>query len=124
GLIACTGNTGCKWSATDTREHGMALLDHLSKRLKLDQPVNIHLTGCPNSCAQHYIGDIGLQGVKVNAGGQSVEGYNLVFGGGFGETSAIGKEVFKGISFAEIPGLLEHALRVYLQRRQSGESFA
>jgi len=42
----------------------LALVDYLNKRVKLDQPINIHLTGCPNSCAQHYIGDIGLQGVK------------------------------------------------------------
>ena len=124
GLVACTGNTGCKFAATDTKGQAVALATHLNKRVQLDQPINIHLTGCPNSCAQHYIGDIGLQGVKVNAAGSSVEGYNIVFGGGYGENAAIGKEVFKGISFNEIPKLLEHALKVYLARRQSGESFA
>ena len=124
GLVACTGNTGCKYSATDTKGQAVALAAHLSKRVRLDQPINIHLTGCPNSCAQHYIGDIGLQGVKVNAAGSSEEGYNIVFGGGFGADAAIGKEVFKGISFAEIPKLLEHMLKVYLRRRQPGESFA
>jgi ferredoxin-nitrite reductase len=95
----------------------------LNKRIKLDRPINIHLTGCPHSCAQHYIGDIGLQGVKVNVAGESVEGYNIVFGGGSGQGAMIGKEVFKGISFSEIPGLLERALQTYLQRRQPGESF-
>jgi len=124
GLIACTGNTGCKWSATDTKGHALALVEQLKKRVTLDQPINIHLTGCPNSCAQHYIGDIGLQGVKVNAGGESVEGYNLVFGGGFGADAAIAREVFKGISFAEVPKLLEHVLKTYLGRRQSGETFS
>jgi len=65
-----------------------------------------------------------LQGVKVNAGGESVEGYNLVFGGGFGADAAIAREVFKGISFAEVPKLLEHVLKTYLGRRQSGETFS
>ena len=124
GLVACTGNTGCKFAATDTKGQAVALAAYLNKRMQLDQPINIHLTGCPHSCAQHYIGDIGLQGVKVNVSGSSVEGYNIVFGGGSGADAAIGKEVFKGISFAETPKLLEHVLKIYLQRRNSGESFA
>ena len=78
GLIACTGNTGCKWASTDTKGQAVAIGERLSRRLQLDQPINIHLTGCPNSCAQHYVGDIGLQGVKVNLNGASVEGYNIV----------------------------------------------
>jgi ferredoxin-nitrite reductase len=124
GLVACTGNTGCKFAATDTKGQAVALANYLSKRAPLDQPINIHLTGCPNSCAQHYIGDIGLQGVKVNQGGSSVEGYNIVFGGGFGTEAGIAREVFKGIPFSEIPALLEHVLQVYLHRRQSNQSFS
>jgi ferredoxin-nitrite reductase len=122
GLVACTGNTGCKWAATDTKGQAIALAEHLNKHVRLEQPINIHLTGCPHSCAQHYIGDIGLQGVKV-AGGSSGEGYNIVFGGGSGANSGIAKEVFKGISFGEVPALLERVLKVYLNQRQSGESF-
>jgi ferredoxin-nitrite reductase len=121
GLVACTGNTGCKFAASDTKGHALALAAHLNKCVQLDQPINIHLTGCPNSCAQHYIGDIGLQGVKVSSGG---EGYNIVFGGGCGANAAIGKEVFKGISFGEVPMLLERVLKMYLERRQPNESFA
>jgi ferredoxin-nitrite reductase len=124
GLVACTGNTGCKYAASDTKGNAVALGEHLNKRVQLDQPINIHLTGCPHSCAQHYIGDIGLQGVKVNVASASVEGYNIVFGGGYGANAAIGKDVFKGISFAEVPVLLERVLKVYLQRRQPNESFA
>jgi ferredoxin-nitrite reductase len=124
GLVACTGNTGCKWASTDTKGQAVALGEYLNRRVTLDQPVNIHLTGCPHSCAQHYMGDIGMQGVKVNAGGSSVEGYNIVFGGGFGHTQAVARQVFTGISFNEIPVLLERVLKVYQARRQSGESFA
>ena len=94
------------------------------KRVALDQPFNIHLTGCPHSCAQHYMGDIGLQGVKVNVGGESLEGYHVVLGGGYGHTQAVAKQVFTGISFSEIPALLEKVLKVYQARRKCGESFA
>lgn len=124
GLVACTGNNGCKWSSTDTKGQAVALAKYLESRVNLDQPINIHLTGCPNSCAQHYVGDIGLQGVKVSVSGESVEGYHIVFGGGTGARAGIAKEVFQGISFAEVPRLLERALKIYLERRWPGESFA
>jgi ferredoxin-nitrite reductase len=124
GLVACTGNKGCKWSSTDTKGQAVALGHYLNKRVQLDQPINIHLTGCPNSCAQHYMGDIGMQGVKVNVGGSSVEGYNIVLGGGYGHTQAVAKQIFTGIPFGEIPALLERVLAVYLMKRQSGETFA
>jgi ferredoxin-nitrite reductase len=124
GLVACTGNTGCKWSAADTKGHALALARHLERRVALDQPINIHLTGCPNSCAQHYMGDIGLQGVKVTLSGEVMEGYHIVFGGGFGHNQAVAKHVFSNIPFSQIPRLLEHVLQVYLVRREPGESFA
>jgi ferredoxin-nitrite reductase len=65
------------------------------------------------------MGDIGLLGVKTPAG----EGYNVTLGGGFGSEQGIGKEVFRGISFRELPALLENVLRVYLDCRQPGEAF-
>jgi ferredoxin-nitrite reductase len=123
GLVACTGNTGCKYAATDTKEHAIALAEYLNKRIGLDHAINIHFTGCPHSCAQHYIGDIGLQGVKVAIGAASVEGYNIVFGGGSGAQSGIGREIFRGISFDELPRLLERVLKTYLDVRHPSESF-
>ena len=123
GLIACTGNTGCQWASTNTKSHAVLLARYLEKKLELDQPINIHLTSCPNSCAQHYMGDIGLLGAKVNQGGDSVEGYHVVLGGGFGEKQAVAREVFRGVAFNELPILLEHVLKIYLTKRNRGESF-
>jgi ferredoxin-nitrite reductase len=123
GLVACTGNTGCKYAATDTKGHAVALAEYLNKRVRLDHPINIHFTGCPHSCAQHYIGDIGLQGVKVAIGAASVEGYNIVFGGGSGALSGIGREIFRGISFDEVLSLLERVCKTYLARRRPSETF-
>ncbi len=123
GLVACTGNTGCKWASTNTKGQAVELARYLEKRVKLDQPINIHLTGCPNSCAQHYLGDIGLLGTKVTLSGASVEAYNILFGGGYGPDQTLAKEVFKGIPFSEVPQLLERVLSTYLARRQHRESF-
>lgn len=123
GLVACTGNTGCQWAATNTKGQAVLLARHLEKKVRLDQPINIHLTGCPNSCAQHYMGDIGLLGAKVKQGGDTVEGYHVVMGGGFGDKQAVAREIFKGVPFNELTTLLEHVLKTYLSKRKYGESF-
>ncbi|MBE2203838.1 MAG: NirA family protein [Chthoniobacterales bacterium] len=125
GLVACTGNAGCKFSATNTKAQAVELARHLEKKVPLDQPINIHLTGCPHSCAQHYIGDIGMVGVKVTHHGEQVEGYHIVLGGRCVGGQTIAREVFHGIPFSEIPQLLEGVLRTYLARRtHSTETFA
>lgn len=123
GIIACTGNSYCKFAQANTKGHAIELANWLDKRVKLDQPVNIHLTGCPNSCAQHYMGDIGLLGTKAKVAGESVDGYHIFVGGGFGANRAVGRQVFTGIAFEEVPPLLEKMLRGYLRHRDPGESF-
>jgi ferredoxin-nitrite reductase len=124
GLVACTGNTGCKWSSTNTKAHAVELGRALEKKLHLDHPINIHLTGCPHSCAQHYIGDIGLVGAKVTSHGEQVEGYHIVLGGKCVGGQAIARPVFHGIPFPEIPPLLEGVLKTYLAKRDPNETFA
>ena len=119
GLIACTGNSYCKFAQANTKGHAVALADYLEKKLTLDLPINIHLTGCPNSCAQHYMGDIGLLGVKV----KGVESYHVFVGGGFGDRQAVGRQVFTGISFDDLKPTLEKMLKAYQRHRLSGETF-
>src|SRR5246127_2161686 len=96
GLIACTGNAGCKFAASNTKRHAAEIGDWCDGRVELDTPLNIHLTGCHHSCAQHYISDIGLIAAKVPGATEeeTVEGYHLFTGGGFGPEAQIGQEVF------------------------------
>jgi len=125
GLIACTGSRGCKFAAADTKGQAISLGAHLSSKMILDQPVNIHLTGCQNSCAQHYIGDIGMMGTRVKVeDGSTVDGYNIVLGGGVDDTQAIGREIWKSVRADEMPALVEQMLVAYLRVRTDDESFA
>ncbi len=119
GVIACTGNSYCKFAQANTKGHALELIKHLEKKLELDQPVNIHVTGCPNSCAQHYMGDIGLLGTKV----RGEDGYHVFIGGGFGGNQAVGRQIFSGVSVGELPRMIEKLLRVYLKHRAGKESF-
>ena len=121
GFVACTGNRYCKYAATDTKSHAVAMMDYLDRRVKLDKPVNIHFTGCPHSCAQHFMGDIGLLGTKVKS--ESGEGYHITVGGGFGENRKIGRQVFSGVPVESLGATLEAMLRGYLAHRKEGESF-
>lgn len=124
GLIACTGNTGCQYAGANTKGNAIELSQHLQQKFDLDQPINIHLTGCPHSCAQHYIGDIGLQATPCKIGDQTVEGYHVVLGGGVDDNRAIAKDVYSSIPFSDMPTLLENMLATYLERRDEKESFA
>lgn len=119
GLIACTGNSFCKYAQSNTKGHALELADYLDKRITLDTPINIHLTGCPNSCAQHYMGDIGLLGTKV----RGEDGYHVFVGGGFGSNQAVGRQIFSGVSFNDLKPTLEKMLKGYLRRRAAGETF-
>jgi ferredoxin-nitrite reductase len=123
GVVACTGNTGCKFSSTNTKGQAIELARYLDRKIHLDQPINIHLTGCPNSCAQHYIGDIGLLGVKIGQNENQREGYHVFFGGRAGSDQQLAKQVFHNVPFDELPGLLEKVIRIYLERRSGNESF-
>ena len=126
GLVACTGNVGCKFAASDTKRHAEEISRWCESRVALDSPVNIHLTGCHHSCAQHYIGDIGLLACKVQTSedGDAVEGYHVHVGGGFGPDAAIAPEIYRDVKAEEAPKLVERMLKAYLAHRASPqESF-
>jgi ferredoxin-nitrite reductase len=120
GTVACTGNQGCRFSASDTKTHALALANFLDERFPvLNQPINLHVTGCHHSCAQHYIGDIGLMGVKVS----SEEGYQVLIGGGADQDQGLARELLPAIRFTDLPARMESLFTVYTQRREPEESF-
>jgi ferredoxin-nitrite reductase len=126
GLIACTGNTGCKFAASDTKKHAEDIASWCETRVALDTPVNIHLTGCHHSCAQHFISEIGLLACKVqeNEDADPVEGYHILVGGGFGPQASLGRELYRDVTAEEAPKTIERILKAYLAHRASpNESF-
>jgi len=127
GLIACTGNRGCRFSASDTKTHAEAIAQWCEGRVDMDVPVNIHLTGCHHSCAQHYIGDVGLLACKVreSEADDPVEGYHIHVGGGFGPDAALARELYRDVKATDAPRIVERVLKAYVAHRShSGEQFA
>ena len=121
GLIACTGSTGCKFAASDTKRHAEEIARWCETRVALDTSVNIHLTGCHHSCAQHFVSEIGLLACKVDVGEDAdpVEGYHLLIGGGFGPYAALGRELYRDVKAEDAPKTIEGTLKAYLAHRES-----
>jgi ferredoxin-nitrite reductase len=119
GTVACTGNRGCRFAASDTKAHAVELANLLDSRFKIDQPVNLHVTGCPHSCAQHYIGDIGLLGTKVSG----EEGYQVFLGGGSDQDQGLARELIAATPYSQLPSLMERLFGAYTERRNPSETF-
>lgn len=127
GLVACTGAPNCKFGAANTKGTAEAIAAYVESRLTLDTPINIHLTGCHHSCAQHYIGDLGLIACKVPVAGtdDTVDGFHILAGGGFGADAAIACELFSDIPVEQCPAKILLILHTYMAHRaNSEESFA
>jgi ferredoxin-nitrite reductase len=119
GLVACTGNAGCRFAASDTKRHAEDIAQWCEARVAIDTPVNIHLTGCHHSCAQHYISEIGLLACKVEEGEEQIEGYHVYIGGGFGSDAALGREIYRDIKAQDVPRAIERMLKGYFGHRAS-----
>jgi ferredoxin-nitrite reductase len=69
------------------------------------------------------MGDIGLLGTKAKVAGETLEGYHVFVGGGFGHNQAVGRQIFQSVSFADLKPTLEKMLRGYLRHRDNAETF-
>jgi ferredoxin-nitrite reductase len=81
----------------ETKNRALALAKALDEELELPHTVRIHWTGCPNSCGQPQVADIGLMGTKVRKDGKTVEGVDIYMGGKVGKDAKLGSCVEKGI---------------------------
>ena len=124
--MACTGIEYCKLAISETKGRTADLVAELERRLPdFDEPLAIHVNGCPNSCARFQVADIGLKGVLVPGDDEPVEGFQVHLGGSLGESSGFGKSL-RGHRLAgeDLPDYVERVLRRYLEQRADGESFA
>src|SRR5579864_4074542 len=123
GAIACSGTEFCKLAITETKGFARWLVEEMEERLpQFDQELKLHVTGCPNSCGQHWIADIGIEGKKMKAGGRMVDAYYFCLGGAVGRNQAVARPVGYRCPAGEVPDALERLLRRYLQERFRGEN--
>jgi len=118
GAIACTGTEFCKLAITETKGFTRWLVDELEERLPaFDQQIKLHVTGCPNSCGQHWIADIGLEGKKIKHEGKMVDAFYFCVGGALGKHAGVARPVGYRVPATEVPNSLERLLSRYLVER-------
>jgi sulfite reductase (ferredoxin) len=123
GAVACSGTEFCKLAITETKSFSRWLVEELEERLPgFDQHLKLHVTGCPNSCGQHWIADIGIEGKKLKIDGSMVDAYYFCLGGALGLNQGIARPVGYRCLATEVPEAIERLLRRYLGECNSGEN--
>jgi len=123
GGVACTGTEFCKLAITETKGFLHWLVEEMELRLpQFDQQLRLHVTGCPNSCGQHWIADIGLEGKKVKHDGQLTDAYYFCVGGSVGKHAGVARPMGFRTPAHLVPEALERLLRKYLLEREPGEN--
>ncbi|HJS97457.1 MAG TPA: nitrite/sulfite reductase [Terriglobales bacterium] len=123
GAIACSGTEFCKLAITETKGFTRWLVEEMEERLpEFDQELKLHVTGCPNSCGQHWIADIGIEGKKMKVDGRLADAYYFCLGGAVGRNQAVARPVGYRCPASEVPNALERLLRRYLEDRYWGEN--
>ncbi len=123
-VLACTGRQFCNIAVSETKGHAFGLIERLrAKGVKL-AGIKIHMSGCPSSCAQTYIGDIGLKGVRVRRTGGTRDGFDIFLGGGIHGVVELGLLYRKGVDVDQLPELIEHLVRTYDRECTPGATFS
>ncbi len=123
GSIACTGTEFCKLAITETKGFSRWLVQEMEERIPgFDQQLKLHVTGCPNSCGQHWIADIGLEGKKIKHEGKLTDAFYFCVGGAVGKHSSVARPVGYRCPAPLVPESLERLLRAYLRDREPEEN--
>lgn len=120
-LVSCTGSQFCNFALIETKNRALAMARELDQIVELTRPVRIHWTGCPNSCGQPQVADIGLMGTKARKNGKAVDGVDLYMGGKVGKEAHLGTCVEKGIACDDLKFRLRDLLVEQFDAKPKGD---
>ena len=122
-VVTCTGTEFCKLAITETKARSRQIVEYLEKRVPLEEPLRLHITGCPNACAQYQIGHIGLMGSKTKVDGQVVDAYDIFVGGQMGASAHFNHPIVRKVPATDCAKRLERLLLEYQRQRKPREPF-
>ncbi len=122
-VVTCTGTEFCKLAITETKARSRQIVEYLEKRVPLEEPLRLHITGCPNACAQYQIAHIGLMGSKTKVDGQIVDAYDILVGGQMGRDARFNHAVLRRVPATECAKRLEQLLLGFKRQHKASESF-
>jgi ferredoxin-nitrite reductase len=114
-LVSCTGAEFCGFAIIETKNRALAMIKELQEELSMPRPVRIHWTGCPNSCGQPQVADIGLMGTKARKNGEMVEAVDIWMGGKVGKDAHLGSRVMEKIPCEDLKPILRELLIEHFQ---------
>jgi ferredoxin-nitrite reductase len=94
----------------ETKQQAEKFAERLDATMTVPQAVRFHWTGCPNSCGQPQVADIGLMGTKVRKEGKTMEGVDIYMGGTVGKDAKLGTCVRKGVPCEDLEPVLQQIL--------------
>jgi sulfite reductase (ferredoxin) len=122
GTVACTGSEFCKLALTETKSFARWLTEQLEDRFpNYQEQLRLHITGCPNSCGQHWIADIGIEGKKIKSNGKMIDAYYFCLGGSVGQIAAIARPVGYRCPADEVPNAIARLLDFFHANREPRE---
>lgn len=123
GTVACTGSEFCKLALTETKSYARWLTEQLEERFpNYQEQLRLHIAGCPNSCGQHWIADIGIEGKKIKSNGKMIDAYYFCVGGSVGEFATIARPVGYRCPAEEVPNAITRLLDYFHEEREANES--
>ncbi|MGB7085530.1 MAG: ferredoxin--nitrite reductase [Phormidesmis sp.] len=110
-LVSCTGSRFCDFALVETKQRAHAMAQALDEQLAVDQKVRLHWTGCPNSCGQPQVADIGFLGTKARKDGKTVEAVDIYMGGKVGKHAQLGERVMKAVPCEDLQAVVSDLLQ-------------
>jgi ferredoxin-nitrite reductase len=136
GVVACTGSEFCRFAIVETKSRAVQWAHAMDKRYAnefggpagvrgrtADEIVRMHFSGCPASCAQPQIADIGFRGDTAHVGDEIVEAVDIGLGGNLGTDAAFGDWVEGAMPVDRVVDSLGRVVELFLGERQPDERF-
>ncbi|AMA74091.1 nitrite/sulfite reductase [Aneurinibacillus thermoaerophilus] len=121
--VSCTGNEFCNLAIVETKERMRQLAEYLDEHVELDEPIRMHMVGCPNSCGQRQIADIGFQGALVKTEDGMKDAFDIFLGGTLGPNAKFNEKLKGRVLGEQLHRVVLPLLAYYKEEKRNKESF-
>ncbi|MDU1007291.1 MAG: nitrite/sulfite reductase [Clostridium butyricum] len=121
--VSCTGKEFCNLAIVETKERAREIIIYLDSKIKIDTPIRIHFTGCPNSCGQKHIADISLQGALIKTEDSCDEAFTLWLGGTLNNVGKFAENLNYRVKSTDVHIVLEKIINFFKENKLEDETF-
>jgi sulfite reductase beta subunit-like hemoprotein len=126
-VVSCPGTDSCKLGITSSMGLNHAVRERI-EAMDITDPltrgIHVKMSGCPNGCSQHHIGNIGFYGASIKVGEHTIPAYVAHIGGNYeGGEIVYGTRLKVRLPAKRVPEAVERWIRKYEAEREEGEVF-